>query len=294
MDGWDFEDVGFMLYEREDVLVAFVCAAGKTAGKSLSAWGLPAIFLRSPQLNSEHWNEVRNTTQKHLQKLFAAYPDATFEFEEYPSDQGLSPVATTLLDGGVKPENTYSTTIPLSHPEDTLWSHIRKSYKSLIHKGEREFQRRLVDAATVTTQDIEAFRSLHKTVSGRSTRSHASWLQQLEAIKANEAFAVFLFLDGDLIGASYFICGSRRCYYGVGAYKRELFDRPIAHVALWQAIREAKRRGCAFFDMGRWHPKFCDVSEKEQNISHFKRGFGGVAETSLLFSVPGLCSDILR
>ena len=69
MGGWDFEDVGFMLYEREDMLAAFVCAAGKTAGKSLSAWGLPAIFLRSPQLKSEHWNEVRNTTKKHLQKL---------------------------------------------------------------------------------------------------------------------------------------------------------------------------------------------------------------------------------
>lgn len=294
MGNLDFEDVGFMLYEREDMLAAFVCAADKTARKSLSAWGLPAIYLRSPQLKPEHWNEARNTTKKHLQKLFAAYPDATFEFEEYPSAQGLSPVATTLLDGGVKPENTYSTTIPLSYPENTLWSHIRKSYKPLIHKGEREFQCRLVDAATVTTQDIEAFLCLHATVSGRSTRSHDSWLRQLEAIKSNEAFAVFLLLNGELIGASYFICGLRRCYYGVGAYKRELFDRPIAHVALWQAIREAKRRGCAFFDMGRWHTHFCGVSEKEQNISHFKRGFGGIAETSLLFSVPSVCSETLR
>lgn len=290
MENWDFEDAGFMLYERDNFLAAFVCTADKAMGKGLSAWGLPAIFLRSSQLQPEHWNEVRNTTKKHLQKIFSTYSSAPFEFEEYPSPQGLSPVATTLLEGGIKPENIYSTTIPLSPPENMLWSHIRKSYKALIHKGEREFQSRLINATTVTNEAIEAFRDLHARVSGRSTRSHASWLQQLEAIKADEAFAVFLFLDNDLIGASYFICGLKRCYYGVGAYKRELFDRPIAHVALWQAIREAKQRGCMFFDMGHWQMPFSNASEKELNISRFKRGFGGIVETSQLFSVSNVCA----
>lgn len=285
MENCDFEDAGFMLYERDNFLAAFVCAADKTMGKSLSAWGLPAIFLRSSQLKPEHWNEVRNTTQKHLQKIFSAYPSATFEFQEYPSSQGLSPVGTTLLEGGVTPENACFITILLSPSEDILWSHIRKSYKSLIHKGEREFQCRLIDTNTVTKEDIEAFRLLHKSVSGRSTRSHASWTQQFEAIKANEAFSVFLLLEGNLVGASYFLCGLTRCYYGVGAYRRELFDRPVAHVAIWQAIREAKRRGCAFFDVGRWYAKSSNATEKEKNISHFKCGFGGITESSLLFSV---------
>lgn len=287
LETWSFEATGFMLYAGENMLAAFICSAGKTPeGKvSLSAWGIPAIFLRSPLLQPEYWNEVRNITKKHLQQLFMAYPNSTFLFEEYPSPQGLSPVATILLDAGNTPENMYAIAIPLCYPEDILWSHIRKRYKSLIHKGEREFQCRLIDANTVTKEDIEAFRLLHKSVSGRSTRSHASWIQQFEAIKANEAFSVFLLLEGNLVGASYFLCGLTRCYYGVGAYRRELFDRPVAHVALWQAIREAKRRGCAFFDVGRWHAKTSNAPEKEQNISHFKRGFGGITESSLLFSV---------
>lgn len=291
MAGWQFESEGFMLLKKERCIAAFICALGKApkdASLALDAWGQPAVFLRS-QNWFQYRNEIRTVTKKYLKDLVKKFPTATLRFQEYISEQGLSPIAEILLKSGNSPENIFDITIPLNIPENILWSHIHKSYKALIHNGEREFQLRIVDSSSVTPQDIEAFRLLHKTVSGRSTRSQDSWHQQYENIKANNAFAIFIFLHGELIGASYFILSPHRCYYGVGAYKRELFDRPISHVAIWHGISEAKRRGMSFFDVGRWFPCF-QGTEKERSISFFKRGFGGLIKTSLLFSTKEIAA----
>lgn len=287
MHGWKFEDCSFALHDGE----AFIAGCCMTTGtgpqgqQALSAYGLPAVWIQSQNIHPEYLNEVQNIAKKKITPLLEGFRAVDVLFEEHLSSQmGLSPVATLLLDAGLAPVNTYSATIPLEWSETTLWAHIRKSYKPFINKGKREFTFRKIDSNTITTDDIEAFRSLHIHVSGRETRSHDSWLRQFDVVKADNGFMIFIYLAEELVGASYFITCPKRCYYGVGAYKRELFDRPLAHAALWQAILEAKERGCKFFDMGRWYTSTEDVSEKERAIGKFKRGFGGIAMVSLVFS----------
>lgn len=288
MSGWRFEDASFAVYDGRDFLAGCCIAAGEgpQGEKNFSAFGLPAVFITSERLRHEHATELHNMTKKQLEALREAHPGASLIFQEHhPED--LSPLSVLLLDAGNIARPAYSITIPLDSPEETLWSRVRKSYKPLIHKGQREFRTRLVDAACIGLEDIEAFRSLHIEVSGRETRSHASWLKQLEAVKAGEAFIIFTYIDESLAGAAYFIYSPARCYYGVGAYRRELFDRPLAHISLWKAILEAKRRRCAFFDMGQWHTPSEDASDKERSIDLFKRGFGGGVHTSLVMREVG-------
>jgi hypothetical protein len=283
MTGWSFQDASFAVYDGEDFLAGCCMAAGTghQGQRTISAFGLPVIFISSKFLQPKHANELHKLTRKKLETIMVAHPGATMIFREY-HPENLSSLCVALLDAGCVAQPVYSVVIPLEPPEEILWSRVRKSYKALIHKGEREFQTRLVDTACITLEDIEAFRKLHMEVSGRETRPHASWLKQFEAVKAGEAFIILTYMDDALVGAAYFILSPVRCLYGVGAYQRELFDKPLAHVSLWKAMLEAKSRGCAFFDTGRCHFPFEHVSDKERNIGLFKRGFGGIMQLNLI------------
>ena len=74
------------------------------------------------------------------------------------------------------------------------------------------------------------------------------------------------------------------------AADRSLFEKPIGHVVLWDALRHARERGCLRFTTGLqvWNhalPQLAPVTPKEANIAKFKRSFGGK-------TVPELVIDL--
>ena len=78
-----------------------------------------------------------------------------------------------------------------------------------------------------------------------------------------------------LIGASLFEINATAGSYGVGAYVRSLFDKPVAHISQWIAIKYMKSIGIRWYYVGRRsYPKDRPVpTEKEVSIGHFKEGF---------------------
>ena len=93
-----------------------------------------------------------------------------------------------MLDNGASCVNKFSVKINLSEDKQILLKNLRKSYKPLINKGLRNFTHTLLTSDNISISDIENFRQLHYEVSGRRTRSHASWLLQYDAIKNKQAF----------------------------------------------------------------------------------------------------------
>jgi lipid II:glycine glycyltransferase (peptidoglycan interpeptide bridge formation enzyme) len=99
-------------------------------------------------------------------------------------------------------------------------------------------------------------------------------------IRSGEAFAIFGYLDSELVTAALFQYSGALCFYGVSASDRSFFDKPISHAVIWTAVLQAKSLGCLIFEMGEqvYAGQFCNgepPSEKEMNIAKFKRGFGG-------------------
>jgi lipid II:glycine glycyltransferase (peptidoglycan interpeptide bridge formation enzyme) len=98
-----------------------------------------------------------------------------------------------------------------------------------------------------------------------------------------EAFIVQGYLNDKMISASLFMHNQHSCYYGVGVYKRDLFEFSISHYPVWWAICKAKKLGCQFFDFGEMHfsntahLRPTNPTEKELSISHFKQGFSGLS-----------------
>lgn len=163
----------------------------------------------------------------------------------------------------------------------------RKSYRSLIHEGERLFDVTVHEA--VPPSPFDEFRQLHFNVAGRATRSLETWEIQEEAIRAGCGFLVTARQkDGELIGAAFYEHSRDEAVYSVAAYRRDLFDQPISHVIHNRAIQHMHTLGMKWYHIGtRAYPgDMIKPTEKELSISYFKEGLATHAFFRMILDVP--------
>ena len=129
---------------------------------------------------------------------------------------------------------------------------------------------------------------LHLEVAGRETRSIETWKIQKDQIRKKEAFLVTVRDQKKLIGAGFFNYSRDMGIYSVGAYKRDMFDKPIGHAVQMAAIQKLKNLGCKIYYLGLMANKFNreEISKKELSISYFKEGFASyvIAQPNLVVS----------
>ncbi len=151
---------------------------------------------------------------------------------------------------------------------------FRKSYKALVSSGTRLWQ---VGVLAGEGKPVwEEFRRLHLAVSGKATRSLESWELQYRAVVRGDAFLVTLRdAANKLVGGGFFHVTRDEGLYAVGAYDRDLFDKPLGHVVQFRAIEEMKLRGVRWYKLGlRPYPGDQPApTEKELRIADFKQGF---------------------
>ena len=179
------------------------------------------------------------------------------------------------LSNGSKSNIEYNLYVDLTKDIEQIRSHYRSSYKSLINKAEKLWDVQINGSSTKQAVWKE-FRDLHLLVSGRITRSDKSWDLQYEELLKDEAFLVTLRdVGGVMVGGAFFTFSLDEGRYDVGAYNRELFDKPLGHIAQHTAIKELKNKGIKFYKIGRRHFESDDPkpNAKEISISYFKEGF---------------------
>jgi hypothetical protein len=213
---------------------------------------------------------------------------ASFIYQEAAGEQ-LSVFAKHLLKQEYNLVPWFSQTLNLTQPEQVLFSDVRKIFRANIRWGLQQMTFKLLDANTITVAEMEDFRQLHIAVAQKETRTKQSWQWQQHMIEQSEAFAIYGYLDGKLVSTGLFPYSRTDCYYGVGAYDRNLFDQPISHALVWQAIQQAKQLGCRRFVFGEsFYAGLAKSSgelptAKELAIAHFKQGFGGAMQSVLSF-----------
>ena len=170
--------------------------------------------------------------------------------------------------------STHHILVDLSLSLQDIRLKFRKSFKPFINKGLREW--RVEVHEQVTSELFETFRLLHKSAAGRTTRPIESWNKQKEQIDSMESFIVSVTGDDNvLVGAGLFTYSRDSGFYSVGAYKRELFDRPLGHVVQMKAIETFKKNGVKWYEIGLKCLKVDKKTptEKELSLTHFKQGF---------------------
>ena len=194
------------------------------------------------------------------------------------SDIGaISSVGRFFLSRGASSKIEWTQIIDLELELDPLFKRLTKGCRWGVNWGKKNLELRVLDKNNISVDSLEIFRELHIEAAGRETRNKKSWDAQFEMVKAGEAFLVFGYFEGKLASAALFSYSEDYCVYGVSASKRELFNKPISHALIWEAIVHARGIGCRWFDMAgqRFPGESPPPTEKELSISAFKRGFGG-------------------
>jgi lipid II:glycine glycyltransferase (peptidoglycan interpeptide bridge formation enzyme) len=284
-------------FERTDDDLSFIIELGKAGlllllvSKPINGvcdyFGLPVKLVWQPGLTIKQQKGALKVAYKQLDKIISEHQDI-IRYEETLNGQ-VSAFCRRLLSKQALPSTQYQQVIDLTRPEDELLSDIRKIYRANVRWGEANMTYRLLSAKNIKPNEIEAFRQLHIEVAGKETRSANSWALQQQMIECGEGFAIYGYLEERLVATGLFVCNQHICYYGVGAYARDLFDKSISHALVWRGILQAKTLGCSQMMMGDAHfgqiakPDGNFPADKDLNISHFKQGFGGELVAVLCF-----------
>lgn len=168
----------------------------------------------------------------------------------------------------------YDLYINLNLDIEKIKNSFRKSYRSLINNGIKTWQTGKLDSDDPVTWN--AFRELHIRVAGRETRNSSSWDMHYNALLNGNAFLIYLKNDnGEMVGGGLFLHSEQECFYGVAAYDRSLFAKPLGHVVQFMAIEEMKKKNIRWYKIGtRSFPSDLPApTEKEISITEFKEGF---------------------
>ncbi|WP_368646599.1 FemAB family protein [Castellaniella ginsengisoli] len=195
--------------------------------------------------------------------------------EGFRNQEGLSHWHHLLMMSHARLAITHDWYVDLSRDLAVIKAGFRTSYKSLINKADRLWRVRVIR----DFGDREAwdeFHALHASVAGKETRAQATWELQWDAIVRGRGFLICLSdATGRMVGGGYFHFTTDEAIYAVGAYDRDLFDKPLGHAVQHHAIRELKSKGVRWYRIGRqcYENDVPAPTDKECAISNFKSGF---------------------
>jgi hypothetical protein len=160
-----------------------------------------------------------------------------------------------------------------------LWSDMRRSYHSVIHRAGERFAFQLLDASTVTDELFRLYRELHHKDAGRVTRPLETFEMMLGWIRSGNALLAQAVFENRVLACALAIVYKGGAYYASGCTDPD-FEDPgaLGPYLQWNVIEGLKARGVTHYELG-WQfygPQLAYVpSKKDLSIAFFKRGFGG-------------------
>jgi len=167
--------------------------------------------------------------------------------------------------------------LDLSPSEEELMMGMEKKHRNLVRRAGKDG---VEIKQTTDPEAVERFINLHwETVHRHKFTPYPKdyFRQQVELFAKDDQVKVFEAYHRNELLASAIIM-----YYGkMGAYhhgasssKKEHRKIPASYLMQWEAIKEAKRRGCSSYNLWGISP---DKNTKHPfyGITHFKKGFGG-------------------
>ncbi|MGK5094795.1 hypothetical protein WDW89_22645 [Deltaproteobacteria bacterium TL4] len=301
-----FEDLSFVIMNGESPVLGILMTVHTLNGnQELSCCGLPVFYLENPHINSSEMGAAYKLLKEKMHEWLHHKGLGTVVYQDFLGGGTLSFLGRFLLEGGAQGTPFFTQLIDLTLSPDELYRQVRKSYKSLINWGKKNLVIECFHHQNMTPSVMEGFRQLHLHAAGKETRSHSTWDKHYEMVLNQEAFVLTGKLSEQLVTAAFFSFSSKYCYYGVSASNRDLFDKPLSHAILWQAVLYAQELGCHWFETGTQffmrqppnlhshvdrvsHHKeeaklssFILPNAKELNISSFKHGLGGTTQVRL-------------
>ena len=173
--------------------------------------------------------------------------------------------------------NAYEATwkLDISLPEEELLKKTRKTTRYLIRQAQKNTD--ISIEKSEGENDIKIYQELNREVAKRqnfSPFSHKFIENEFEIFsKSNESLLLFGKYKDEIVAGALIIFWSGIGFYHQGASLSKYAKLSIPYLLQWEAIKEAKKRGCKIYDF--WG--YVDPQSKHPwaGPTLFKTGFGG-------------------
>ncbi len=175
--------------------------------------------------------------------------------------------------------NAYEATwkLDITPSEEELLKNMRKSTRYLIRQAEKNPDLAITKSSQLA--DVELYQKLNLKVAKHQkfTPFSSEFVKNEFDVfnKDGEALLFFGKYKGEVVASALVIFWSDVGFYHQAALDPKYHKVPIAYLLQWEAIKEAKRRGCKLYDF--WG--YIDPKSKHPwaGPTLFKMGFGGKA-----------------
>ena len=210
------------------------------------------------------------------------------------------PKPNPLLRDGFADVSLLTQVIDLSLPEEQLLREMRKGHRADIKRAEKHMTGSVLDSSNITADAFDRYRLLHHKAAGRITRPLKTFELMYKWIQEGFAALSCATLEGKDIGFALISVYKDGAYYSSGCVDPEFNHLPVGHLLQWRAMHWLKAHKIRHYEIGIQllsSQPHSIVSEKEWNISFFKRGFGGFtvpAWRAEKFYDEALCRRVLQ
>lgn len=284
-DAWlEYQECSFVIVDDKGMPMAIfpLCVYRKDEKDTnhISSWGM---YLFEPIVTSllgeKKHRKIYNDCLAIVKEIGLANQVESVVIRTIIMDQGVSLFQKVIMEqGGNVDKVTFQCLLDLNQSENEVFMDLRTTYRRYIRMAEQRWRSVIIDytsSADLIHETMRKFRELHISVAQRETRSKETWDLQEKAVLSGESIVVLLYDEDELVGASLHSATATMGYYGVGAFKRELFGEPVSHLSQWRAIQYFIDKKVKWYDIGwRCYPGDKEKpSDKELSIGYFKEGF---------------------
>jgi hypothetical protein len=214
------------------------------------------------------------------------------------SDQAIEMLAATTRQGYL--DVSLSTqVIDLEQPAEELRRQMSKGHRADITRGLRTMTWEAVDSGNLTPDAFSEYQQMHALAAGRVTRPAVTFEMMRDWIGRGWGALLRACAGTRAVGFTYLLLFGDGAYYASAANDPDFAREPVGHVLQAAAIEWLKGRGFRRYEVGvqQFGPLPHNLaSEKDVNISRFKRGFGGTLMPLLVrekFYDPAMAKDVL-
>jgi hypothetical protein len=197
-----------------------------------------------------------------LSPLVPHFPDRALEFGAATTRRGYRDASLTTR------------VIDLARSELDLMRDMSKGHRAAVRRGRDISTRVLADDPS-----FDAYRDLHRRAAGRTTRPSATFELMRDWMGLGHAVVVQAEIANEIVGATLLLLWGDGAYYASSATAPERNRDVIGHAMTWTAMKWLKQQGVRRYELGIQHRGVLphdSSTPKEQNISLYKRGFGGL------------------
>jgi len=175
----------------------------------------------------------------------------------------------------IHPEETWELDIRPS--ERDLLMNMRKTTRYLIKKGEKDGHLEILQSHEI--KDINVFNELYAKVVSRHhfvpfSLDYIS--KEFSLFNSDNHISVFLGkYNKEVVSSAIVLFWQGIAFYHHGASSLKYPKAPVSYLLQWEAIKEAKKRGCNSYNFWGIAPEGSSRNHPWVGLTLFKKGFGG-------------------